>query len=138
MLIFSKYKYLHVKVASLANVKTCVTVGPISLMANVWPCMYSPSGLPLRLSSLNEDSYLNDNCIHLWCQTSGGPLRLGKRKAKALEIHMHFCGFSQHYTLLFLSLSTWGGRLSLSCEYCFGRRVILYNGAPFAPPFSVI
>ena len=23
--------------------------------------------------------------------------RLGKRKAKALEIHMHFCGFSQHY-----------------------------------------
>ena len=35
MLIFSKYKYLHVKIASLANVKSCVTVGPISLMANV-------------------------------------------------------------------------------------------------------
>ena len=39
MLIFSKYEYLHVKMASLANVKSCVTVGPISLMANVWPCI---------------------------------------------------------------------------------------------------
>ena len=39
MLIFSKYKYLHVKIASLANVKSCITVGPISLMANVWPCI---------------------------------------------------------------------------------------------------
>jgi len=37
--IFSKYKYLHVKRASLANVKSCVTMGPISLMANVWPCI---------------------------------------------------------------------------------------------------
>ena len=27
--IFSKYKYLHVKIASLANVKSCVTIGPI-------------------------------------------------------------------------------------------------------------
>jgi len=35
MLIFSKYKYLHVKIASLANVKPYITVGPISLMANV-------------------------------------------------------------------------------------------------------
>ena len=39
MLIFSKYRYLHVKIASLSNVKSCVTVGPISLMANVWPCI---------------------------------------------------------------------------------------------------
>ena len=39
MLNFSKHKYLHVKIASLANVKSCVTVGPISLMANVWPCI---------------------------------------------------------------------------------------------------
>ena len=39
MLIFSKYKYLYVKMASLANVKSCITVGPISLMANVWPCI---------------------------------------------------------------------------------------------------
>ena len=37
--IFSKYKYLHVKIASLANVKSCVTVGPISLVANVWSCI---------------------------------------------------------------------------------------------------
>jgi len=27
--IFSNYKYLHVKIASLANVKSCVTLGPI-------------------------------------------------------------------------------------------------------------
>ena len=39
MLIFSKYKYLHVKIDSLANVKSCITVGPISLMENVWPCI---------------------------------------------------------------------------------------------------
>ena len=38
MLIFSNYEYLHVKIVSLANVESCVTVGPISLMANVWPC----------------------------------------------------------------------------------------------------
>ena len=55
MLIFSKYKYLHVKIASLANVKSCITVGPISLMANVL-ALYSPSGSPLRLSSLTEDT----------------------------------------------------------------------------------
>ena len=39
MLIFSKYKYLHVKIISLANVKSCVTVGPISLVVNVWSCI---------------------------------------------------------------------------------------------------
>ena len=27
--IFSKYKYLQVEIASLANVKSCVTIGPI-------------------------------------------------------------------------------------------------------------
>ena len=50
MLIFSKYKYLHVKIASLANVKSCITVGPISLMKNFWPCIVSVdhlSGLAL-------------------------------------------------------------------------------------------
>ena len=47
ILIFSKYKYLHVKIASLANVKSCIIVG---LMANVWPCIvpvYYLSGLAL-------------------------------------------------------------------------------------------
>ena len=29
ILIFSKYKYLHVTIASLANVQSCVTTGPI-------------------------------------------------------------------------------------------------------------
>ena len=32
-------RYLHAKIASLANVKSCVIVGPISLMANFWPCI---------------------------------------------------------------------------------------------------
>ena len=31
--------------------------------------------------------------------------KLGKRKTKALDIHMHFCGFSQHY-FIFVFLST--------------------------------
>ena len=26
-------------IVSLANVKSCVTMGPISLLANVWPCI---------------------------------------------------------------------------------------------------
>ena len=29
------YKYLHVKIASLANVKSCVTIGPIHLFGPV-------------------------------------------------------------------------------------------------------
>ena len=29
ILIFSKYKYLRVKIAGLANVQSCVTIGPI-------------------------------------------------------------------------------------------------------------
>ena len=29
ILIFSEYKYLHVKRASLANVQSCVIIGPI-------------------------------------------------------------------------------------------------------------
>ena len=55
MLIFSKYKYLHVKIASSANVKSCVTVGPIFINGKCL-ALYSPSGLPLRLSSLTEDT----------------------------------------------------------------------------------
>ena len=34
----AKYKYLHVKIASLANVKPCVNVGPIYY---VWSCTVS-------------------------------------------------------------------------------------------------
>ena len=45
MLIFSKYRYLHVKIASLADVKSCVTMGPVSLMANVWPCIERLQGV---------------------------------------------------------------------------------------------
>ena len=36
---FSEYKHPHVKIASLVNVKSCVTMDPISFMANVWPCI---------------------------------------------------------------------------------------------------
>ena len=41
------------KIASLANVKSCVTVGPIHLCLT----LYSLSGLPLRLSPLTEDTF---------------------------------------------------------------------------------
>ena len=56
MLIFSKYMYLHVKIASLGNVKSCITVGPISLMANVWPCIVPVDYLSGLASSLTEDT----------------------------------------------------------------------------------
>ena len=42
ILIFSKYKYLHVKIASLANVNP---VSPLVQFINVWPCMYNLGGL---------------------------------------------------------------------------------------------
>ena len=54
MLIFSKYKYLHVNIASLANVKFCVTVHGSNFINGKCLPLYSPSGLPLRLSSLTE------------------------------------------------------------------------------------
>ena len=44
------------------------------------------SGIALQLK------ILMDNCIQLWCQTSGGPLRLGK-KARTLDIYVHFVAF---------------------------------------------
>ena len=95
MLIFSKYKYLHVTIASLANVKSCITVGPILLMANVWPCL-----VPVDYLSgiaLTEDTGMItvSSCgVKLQEILSG----LEKQRLKALDIHMHFCGFSQlHY-----------------------------------------
>ena len=45
--------------------------------------------------------------------------RLGKRKAKTLEIHVHFCGFSQHSFLSFF-LSTWGVTIII---YAFKQRI---------------
>ena len=52
ILIFSKYEYLHVRIASLVNVQSCVIIHDRSnlLMANVWPCivsLYHLSGLAL-------------------------------------------------------------------------------------------
>ena len=37
--------------------------------------------IQLRLAP-NDDDHLSSNCIQLWCQTSGGPLRLGKQRLK--------------------------------------------------------
>ena len=49
ILILSKYKYIYVKIASLANVKSCVTIGKCL-------ALYSLIGLPLRLCPLTEDT----------------------------------------------------------------------------------
>ena len=82
-------------------------------MANVWPCIDCLSVLPLRLSPLTSMITVSSCGVKL---QELGPLRLGK-KAKALDIHMHFCGFSQHsfihsfITLLFFS--TWGVKCDL-------------------------
>ena len=48
------YKYLHVKIASLAIVKSCVTV----VINGKRLALYSLSVLPLRLSTLTEESIL--------------------------------------------------------------------------------
>ena len=56
ILIFSKCKYFHVKIASLGTVKSCVTIGPIC-DGNVWPCLVSVdylSGLVLKLNILQQ------------------------------------------------------------------------------------
>ena len=55
MLIFSKYKYLHVKIASLANVKI-LRHRESNFINGKCLALYSPSELPLRLSSLTEDT----------------------------------------------------------------------------------
>ena len=50
ILIFSKYKYLHVKIATLAKCKILCHCWSNSLMANVWPCIasvYYLSGLAI-------------------------------------------------------------------------------------------
>ena len=62
----------------------------------------------IRCSSLTEDtSMITVSSCGVKPQESGGPLRLGK-KAKTLDIHMHFCGFSQHSFIVVFFLSTWG------------------------------
>ena len=39
---------------------------------------------------VSKRRYFKDNCIQVWYQTSGSGLD------KTLDIHVHFCGFSQH------------------------------------------
>ena len=53
-ILFSKYKYLHVKIASLANVSHCRSN---SLMGN-FLALYSLSGLHFRQSPLTEKTSL--------------------------------------------------------------------------------
>jgi len=54
----------------------------------------SLSGLPLKLSPLTEDTSVITVSS---CGVKLQEILLGlEKKAKALEIHMHFCGFSQH------------------------------------------
>ena len=50
ILIFSEYKYLHVKIATLAKCKILCDHRSNSLVANIWPCIVSvdyPSDLAL-------------------------------------------------------------------------------------------
>ena len=41
MFLFNKYKYLHVKIASLTNVKLLCHHRSNSVMANIWLCIVS-------------------------------------------------------------------------------------------------
>ena len=90
-LIFSKYKYLHVKVASLAIVISCVTTGPIFINGKCL-ALYSFSVFPLRLSILTEHaSMITVSSCGVKRQEVLSSLE------KTLDIHVHFCGFSQHF-----------------------------------------
>ena len=63
----------------------------------------SLSVLPHRLSPLTEDTSMitvSSYGVKLQEVLSGF-----NKKAKTLDIHVHFCGFSQHS---FVFLSTWG------------------------------
>ena len=67
-------------------------------MANVWPCIASASVLPLRLNPLTEDtSKITVSSCGVKVQEVLSGL---EKKAKKLDIHVHFCGFSQHYFTL--------------------------------------
>ena len=63
--------------------------------------LYSPSVLPLRLSPLTEDTSM------ITVSSCGVKLqKVVSDLEKELDIHMHFCGFSQHSFNFFIS--TWG------------------------------
>ena len=110
VLIFSKCKYLQVKIASLCTVKSSVTIGP-----NDWWQMFGPVHIPYISSRPYHlhSRYFNDNCFKLWCQTSVRPLRLVKEcynigHARALLwlfIHSFIHSFVNYYRFF---LSTWG------------------------------
>ena len=64
--------------------------------------LYSLSVLPLRLSPLTEDTSMItvSSCgVKLHEVLSGL-----EKKAETLDIHMHFCDFSQHYFTFFFPL----------------------------------
>ena len=98
--------YLHVKIASLANVQSCVTIGRIYYWQMFGPVYLS--ALPLGLSPLTEaTSMITVSSCGVKLQEVLSGL---EKKAKTLDIHVHFCGFSQHsFFSFFLSFfSTWG------------------------------
>ena len=105
ILIFSKFKYLHAKIASLATVKSCVTACRSNLlMANVWQCAFAVDEL-FNLSACTVDTSM------ITVSSCSVKLLSGlERKTKTLDIHMHFCGFS------FTFFPQWGVILSLTAK----------------------
>ena len=93
ILIFSKYKYLYVKIASLANVKSCVTIGK-------YLALYSLIGLPLRLSPLTKDTSMT---TVFTCGVKLQEILSGLEKIGHTRVLL--CLFS---TFIHFSCSTWG------------------------------
>ena len=88
VLIFGKCKYLHAKIASLTTVKSGV---------NVWPCPITVDELSTLVVAQWILPVLSCN-VKLQLVLSGL-----ERKAKTLDIHMHFCGFFNIHSIHFLS-----------------------------------
>ena len=93
ILIFSKYKYIYVRIASLANVKSCVTIGKCL-------ALYSLIGLPLRLIPLAD--YTSMTTVFT-CGVKLQEILSGLEKIGHIRVLL--CLFS---TFIHFSCSTWG------------------------------
>ena len=89
-LIYSKCKYLHVKIDSL-DVKSYVTVGP-----SHWWQIYGPVLIPCKLSACTVDTSM------ITVSSCGVIVQWVLR----LSMHVHFCGFSFIYYIIFISTLT--------------------------------
>jgi len=68
------------------------------MMVYVFGPVYSLHGLTLRLSALTEDSsMITVSSCSVKLQKADSGL---ERQTKHLGVHMHFCGFSQHYNTI--------------------------------------